>query len=844
MIAAALVLGCTLFAVGSALWVIRGPAAELQAAGAALIGIGGAAAALGGDQVGETWRFALDPAVGVDRLSGWLLAVIGFVAAASMLASRTFGDRNDGILAGPFVLALVLVAVARDPSTLLAGWELMTLVPVVIVLVRRADDQSRRSMFVYLAVTHLGGVALWLAVLLAGDASAGRQSVVALLAVAGCAAKAGLVPLHVWLPRAHPIAPPHISALMSGVMVKVALYVLARFLLEWTPLASDAAAIAVIVLGAVSGVVGGVYAVLQADLKRLLAFSTVENVGVIALALGAATLLQHAGNDTAARLALGAALLHATAHAAAKALAFISVGAIDRDAGSVRLNKLGGVLAAAPWTGGALLLALVTLAGLPPLAGFAGEWAVAQALLASARTGGVGHAVLGVAAVAALAATAGLAVYAAVTVTGLVLLGRPRTPAAMAATDAARPVRVALGVLGGGIAVVSLFPRRDRARHDRRRVGRRLAGLARPAGNRRAAAARPGARAGDRVRGAAVGARPVGVAGADLGLRTAARSGARVVGGRVHEAGPDGGRGRARAGAGGGDGAGRADRPAHHVPQPRAGPHRGPRLPAVGERRAPWRRRREPPADRAPARLRRLHRGDGDRAADRRAQRVDRMTGAGAASVVVQVAGVALAPLCVGSVQSLKALLTGRRGAGPLQPYRELRRLWASRSCRRTGPGRSIARPRPSPPRPCSAALVVVPIGAAAPDGPAGRDALVVAGLLAAARLAVGLGAFDTRNGFALQGVSRDLLFAVAGDALLAATLGALAVAAGSSDLRTIAAATAGGDVWRGPAQVLLSPRSRLVDGCRDRPPADRQPRHAPRADDDPRGPAAGVRRT
>ena len=458
MIATGLVLGCVLLAVGSALWAFRGPAAELQAAGAALIGIGGAAVALGADPIGETWRFALDPALGVDRLSGWLLAVIGFVGAGSMLASRTFGDRKDGILAGPFVLALALVAVARDPSTLLAGWELMTLVPVVIVLVRRADDQARRSMFVYLAITHLGGVALWLAVLLAGDASAGRQSVVALLAVAGCAAKAGLVPLHVWLPRAHPIAPPHISALMSGVMVKVALYVLARFLLEWTPLASDAAAIAVIVLGAVSGVVGGIYAVLQADLKRLLAFSTVENVGVIALAIGAATLLEHAGNDTAARLALGAALLHATAHAAAKALAFISVGAIDRDAGSVRLNKLGGVLAAAPWTGGALLLALVTLAGLPPLAGFAGEWAVAQALLASARTGGVGHAVLGVAAVAALAATAGLAVYAAVTVTGLVLLGRPRTPAAMAATDAARPVRVALGVLGGGIAVVSLFP--------------------------------------------------------------------------------------------------------------------------------------------------------------------------------------------------------------------------------------------------------------------------------------------------------------------------------------------------------------------------------------------------
>ena len=150
-------------------------------------------------------------------------------------------------------------------------------------------------------MTHLGGVALWLAVLLAGDAGAGRQTVVAALAVIGCAAKAGLVPVHVWRPRAHPIAPPHISALMSGVMVKVALYVPARFLLEWTPLASDVAAITVIVLGAASGLIGAVYAVLQSDLKRLLAFSTVENVGLIALALGAAALLQHAGDTAAAR---------------------------------------------------------------------------------------------------------------------------------------------------------------------------------------------------------------------------------------------------------------------------------------------------------------------------------------------------------------------------------------------------------------------------------------------------------------------------------------------------------------------------------------------------------------
>jgi formate hydrogenlyase subunit 4 len=187
------------------------------------------------------------------------------------------------------------------------------------------------------------------------------------------------------------------------------------------------------------------------------------------------------------------------------------------------------------------------------------------------------------------------------------------------------------------------------------------------------------------------------------------------------------------------------------------------------------------------------------------------MTGGAAASVVVQAAGVVLAPFCVGAVQSLKALLTGRRGAGPLQPYRELRRLWRKTVVTPDGTG-PLYRVAPAlSAAALLAALVVVPIGAAAPDGPAGRDALVIAGLLATARLAVGLGAFDTHSGFALQGVSRDLLFAAAGDAVLAATLGALAVMSGSTDLRAIAAATAGGDVWRGPAEVLLVAAFALV---------------------------------
>ncbi len=187
------------------------------------------------------------------------------------------------------------------------------------------------------------------------------------------------------------------------------------------------------------------------------------------------------------------------------------------------------------------------------------------------------------------------------------------------------------------------------------------------------------------------------------------------------------------------------------------------------------------------------------------------MTGAGAVSAVVQAAGLVLAPLCVGAIQSLKALLTGRRGAGPLQPYRELRRLWGKTVVSPDGSGRLYRAAPAISGAALVCALLVVPIGAAAPDAPAGRDALVLAALLATARLAVGVAAFDTRSGFSLQGVSRDLLFAVAADGVLAATLGALAITAGSTDLRVLAGATAGGDVWQGPAQVLLLAAFALV---------------------------------
>ena len=238
------------------------------------------------------------------------------------------------------------------------------------------------------------------------------------------------MPLHVWLPRAHPIAPAPVSALMSGVMIKVAIYgARARARRLGRRAAGRGSACSCSALGALSAVGGVVYALFQHDLKRLLALHSIENVGIIVLGLGACLLLRARGADTWAAFALGAALLHTLNHAVFKALLFLGAGAFERAVGSLELDRLGGLLRRMPWTGGAFLVGAMAIAGLPPLNGFASEWLTLQALLHVPAYGDVGDGIAGAIALAALAATAALAVFCFVKVVGLVLLGAaaPRT---------------------------------------------------------------------------------------------------------------------------------------------------------------------------------------------------------------------------------------------------------------------------------------------------------------------------------------------------------------------------------------------------------------------------------
>jgi hydrogenase-4 component B len=471
-------LGAGLLAAGTVAPLLRGTVAAavvLQTVGIALLGIGGALVLFGAPGLGADFRSALHPALGIDGLTGFFLATLALVGGPALVYSRSYlagvaHERALVALGGWFLIALVGVVTARDPSSFLACWELMTLVPAAAILVRRGDATDRHAVYVYLAVTHLGGTGVWICVLALahygalGDPGAlavqgaGVQAFVILAAIVGFGTKAGLMPLHSWLPRAHPVAPSHISALMSGVMIKVALYGLIRVLFEWAAPAPLWAGLAVLGLGLLSSLGGVLYALVQHDLKRLLAFHSIENVGIVALGLGASILFASQGDTTWAAIAFAAALLHILNHAVFKALLFLAAGAFERAVGSLDLDHIGGLLRRMPWTGGAFLVGSMAIAGLPPLNGFASEWLTLQALVHVALGPALGLGLAGALAAAGLAATAALAVFCFVKVVGLVLLGSPRRAEAEEAVEATPGMRAAPVFLAGCCVALGAAP--------------------------------------------------------------------------------------------------------------------------------------------------------------------------------------------------------------------------------------------------------------------------------------------------------------------------------------------------------------------------------------------------
>jgi formate hydrogenlyase subunit 3/multisubunit Na+/H+ antiporter MnhD subunit len=390
----------------------------------------------------------------LDALSAFFLVVVDLGAMAASLFALGYGQHETApgrVLPfyPAFLAAMNLVVLADDAFTFLFSWEFMSLTSWALVMSHHRVADNVHAGFVYLTMASFGTLALLLGFgILAGPdglyafaqmrathPSAAIGALALILALVGAGSKAGLVPLHVWLPLAHPAAPSHVSALMSGVMTKVAVYGFIRIVFD---LAGGPAwwwSIVVLALAGVTTVMGVLYALMQHDLKRLLAYHTVENIGIIFIGLGLALAFKTYGMLFPAALALTAALLHVFNHSLFKSLLFFGAGAVLTATGERDMEHLGGLIHRMPQTAFVFLVGCVAISALPPLNGFVSEWLTFQAILLSPQLPSWGLKLLVPSVGALLALSAALAAACFVKAYGVTFLGRPRTAAAKGASE-------------------------------------------------------------------------------------------------------------------------------------------------------------------------------------------------------------------------------------------------------------------------------------------------------------------------------------------------------------------------------------------------------------------------
>ncbi len=390
----------------------------------------------------------------VDALAAFFLAVVNLGGAAASLYAIGYGRHESEpqrVLPffPAFLAAMNLVVLAADAFSFLLAWELMSLASWALVMSRARNPDNIRAGYVYIVMASFGTLALFLAFgLLAGpdggyafaairarEPSDLRAALVLGLALVGAGSKAGLMPLHVWLPLAHPAAPSHVSALMSGVMTKVAVYGFVRIVFDLLGAPAWWWGLPVLAAGGGAAALGVLYALMQNDLKRVLAYSTIENIGLIFVGLGLTLAFKANGFHAAAALALTAALFHVLNHSLFKSVLFFGAGAALTATGEREMDRLGGLIHKMPQTSFLFLVACAAIAALPPLNGFASEWLAFQAILLSPQLPQWGPKLLVPAVGALLAWAAALAAACFVRVFGIVFLGRPRSSAAANASE-------------------------------------------------------------------------------------------------------------------------------------------------------------------------------------------------------------------------------------------------------------------------------------------------------------------------------------------------------------------------------------------------------------------------
>jgi hydrogenase-4 component B len=424
--------------------------------------------------IGLPWlgaHFSIDP------LTAFFLVVVNLGGAAASLFALGYGRHEDvpgRVL--PFYPAYLagmnIVVLADDAFSFLVAWEFMSLTSWALVVSHHREAENVRAGYIYLLMAGFGTLALLLAFgVLAGGSgaydfaairaahpAANVASAVLLLALVGAGSKAGLVPLHAWLPLAHPAAPSHVSALMSGVMTKVAVYGFVRIVFDLLGPSQWWWSILVLGVAGPSATLGVLYALMQRDIKRVLAYSTIENIGIVFVGLGLALAFKAEAMGWVAALAFTAALLHILNHATFKSLLFFGAGSVLNATGDRDMEKLGGLIHRMPQTAFAMLIGCVAISALPPFNGFVSEWLTFQAILLSPQLPSWGLKLIIPAVGGLLALAAALAAACFVKLFGVSFLGRARTPIAAGAQEADGFSLAAMFALAALCLIAGIFP--------------------------------------------------------------------------------------------------------------------------------------------------------------------------------------------------------------------------------------------------------------------------------------------------------------------------------------------------------------------------------------------------
>ena len=481
---------------GAAAWLLHRRevlACRLAAAGVIAAGVLGLVPAVGVLASGESLFFeqaasipALSFSLMIDPLAAFFLLIIFLISALAALYGAGYlqGEGSAAARGRSFfffnllVLGMALVAAAANGMLFIIAWEIMSMAAFFLVTFEDARPQTRSAGLIYLIAAHIGVVLLFFMFWLLAGASAGSldfnqfagaalagpklRSLIFLLGLAGFGAKAGFLPLHVWLPEAHPAAPSHVSALMSGVMIKMGLYGILRTLtwLGTPPLWWGAL---LVVIGLVSGLLGVLYALAQHDLKRLLAYHSVENIGIMAIGLGLGLLGLHLGEQTLAVFGFAGCLLHILNHSIFKSLLFMGAGAVKQQCHTLEIDRLGGLQKRMPLTAAAFIIGAAAISGLPLLNGFVSEFMIYFGAFDAVTSMAKGATALPLLSLLGLAAIGALAVACFTKASGVVFLGEARTPAGEGAREVSAVMLLPMLLLAGlciaaGVAPLLLLP--------------------------------------------------------------------------------------------------------------------------------------------------------------------------------------------------------------------------------------------------------------------------------------------------------------------------------------------------------------------------------------------------